>query len=128
VLPEFHIEGRISFLFDTGADISLLMPADWMRLGVQFADLTGATTIHGLGGPVHCGTAQCIVMFTDPGKTIFYHVISIAIAPPEPSYLTMPSILGRDVFDGWEVFLSPTRKVFDVKIVNATADSPIVPN
>ena len=53
-LPRLNLSGDVSFLLDTGADASILMPADARRLGVPFNQLEGDNECGGLGGTVHC--------------------------------------------------------------------------
>jgi hypothetical protein len=49
-LPRLGIRGILWLLIDTGADVTVLMPADSLRLGVDFRLLTNLTTIQGIGG------------------------------------------------------------------------------
>ena len=48
-LPRLGIDGNISFLLDTGADSSILMPGDALRLKVPYDQLTGDSPAVGLG-------------------------------------------------------------------------------
>lgn len=51
--PRLNLRGLVSFLVDTGADGTVLMPTDSRKLGIDFASLRDPTTPEGLGGPAH---------------------------------------------------------------------------
>jgi len=48
--PRLGIAGDISFLMDTGADTSVIMPIDSGRMGVDVNQLTTTTESYGIGG------------------------------------------------------------------------------
>ncbi len=41
-IPRFNVEGEVTFLLDTGADRTMLMPADAFMLGIPLEHLIGA--------------------------------------------------------------------------------------
>ena len=49
-MPRLGLNGNISFIFDTGADTSLLMPLDAWRIGVNYAELHVSEQSLGIGG------------------------------------------------------------------------------
>ena len=50
ILPRLNVQGEVSFLMDTGADSSVLMPGDAGRLSVPFDQLRGSRECEGVGG------------------------------------------------------------------------------
>src|SRR5437870_2566243 len=69
-LPRLGIQGSISFLLDTGADYSMLMPADAVRLGVPFDQLQGDSQPAGIGGSIHCFVEPAILVFTETKRAL----------------------------------------------------------
>lgn len=53
ILPRLGIRSDISWCVDTGADRSLLLPADGTRMGIDYSKLTGEIPSVGIGGVVH---------------------------------------------------------------------------
>jgi hypothetical protein len=49
--PRLKRRGLVSFLVDTGADGTVLMPADSKKLGIDFKSLKNPTTSQGIGIP-----------------------------------------------------------------------------
>lgn len=49
-IPRFQIIGDISFLLDTGADKTALMPLDAGRIGIDYNQLTNKNSAVGIGG------------------------------------------------------------------------------
>ena len=107
-LKRHNIEGMVSFLVDTGADVTTIMPKDAQKMGIDYSRLGMADTVEGVGGPAKCYDAAAIVSFlNDDGESI-EHRIFVEIIEPDPRgpNLNLPSLLGRDVINEY-------RMVFD---------------
>src|SRR5258708_981546 len=92
-LPDFKADGVIPFLIDTGADCSLLMPADAKRLGIDHSKLAYNSQSTGVGGDCkeHLARAKLIVS----EETIAHgYVLTLAIAEALPELEEAPSLLG----------------------------------
>ena len=50
MLPRLGKNGNVSFIFDTGADTSLLMPLDGQRMGIDYGRFQKEGTSLGIGG------------------------------------------------------------------------------
>ena len=50
LLPRLGLSGNVSFIFDTGADTSLLMPLDAQRMGIDYGLLGNELSTLGIGG------------------------------------------------------------------------------
>ena len=96
-LPRLQIAGDVSFLVDTGADKTILMPSDARKLGVQFDDLSGDSECAGLGGVVHCYVERAVMAFSEPKVMLYAYDIEIDIMQDDPDMETVPSLLGRDI-------------------------------
>jgi Aspartyl protease len=49
-IPSLGVSGPVSFLMDTGADKTVIMPADSKRLGINYRNLRQASESIGIGG------------------------------------------------------------------------------
>jgi hypothetical protein len=67
--PRLKVHGDVSFLLDTGADHSVLMPSDAIRLNVPFDNLRGDMPATGVGGEMHFYQESALLVFSDPGST-----------------------------------------------------------
>src|SRR5258708_14388961 len=92
-LPRLQVSGNISFLVDTGADQSMLMPADSVRLRVPFDRLTGDSETFGIGGSVHSYVEEAIVIFSDPNVALHGYNIQLDIMAPDPAMMDCRSLL-----------------------------------
>ncbi len=107
ILPRLSIQGDISFLVDTGADCSMVMPSDAKRLGVPYELLQGDRECGGIGGTAHSFVERAILVFTDPQVMLYAYDLEIDIMPDDGEMEEVPSLLGRDVIDRWRVTYDP---------------------
>ena len=134
ILPRLNIQGNISFLMDTGADSSVVMPGDAKRLGVLYDTLEGDRECSGIGGTVHSFVEQAILVFTDPNVMLYGYDLQIDIMPDGPEMDEVPSLLGRDVLDRWRITYDPLgtglrakARTSDITISLATVTGEINP-
>jgi hypothetical protein len=119
VLPRLNIAGDVSFLVDTGADTSVLHPADAMRMRIDFGDLTGDISSVGVGGTCHHFSEEAALVFAERRRVVHFYFIELAIAPPDPGMEELPSLLGRDILDRWRMTYSPSNKYLGFKVLSA---------
>ncbi len=112
-IPRLRLNGLVSFLVDTGADGTILMPADSRKLSVNFRMLRNPTTSEGIGGPAKGYNEQMIFSFSDR-KFVYSYLFDVEIASPTPHNHRFPSLLGRDILDQWRLVIerSKGRAVF----------------
>lgn len=127
ILPGLKISGDISFLIDTGADRSLLHPDDGIRLGIDYAKLTGNAESVGTGGICHYFVEPAWIVFSEPKRFLYVHIIDLAISPPAPERMQLPSLLGRDILDRWRMIYHPTKKRLTFEVISADVTVPIPP-
>lgn len=96
---------EVSFLIDTGADRTLLSPAEGarlcQRLGIDILSLPFGQPIGGVGGETQ-------TRMIDATLSIGEQLISIALSlvePPPGYFPTMPSLLGRDILYELSLFM-----------------------
>jgi predicted aspartyl protease len=106
-LPRLGISGDVSFLLDTGADSSILMPGDARRLGVDFSRLSGSRDCVGIGGIASCFVEPALMVFNDPGVALYVYELDLDIMRDDPNIQDVHSLLGRDVLDQWRILYDP---------------------
>ena len=125
VIPRLNLHGDVSFLIDTGADTSALMPADALRIGLPYAGLTNEREAVGVGGISRSFAEQALVAFTDPGKSLFIYRIEIVIPVATPELQRLPSLLGRDILNQWSMSYNPSRGRLACRVVSADYTLPV---
>lgn len=123
--PRLKIQGDISFLLDTGADSSMLMPADAIRIGIPFDQLEGDIEAAGIGGTVHCYPERAVLVFTEPNIAVHaYDIPELSIMQNDPTLLDLPSILGN-VLDQWRITYDPQSTGLRARVRSADLTIPI---
>lgn len=107
-IPTLGIVTNISFLVDTGADTTCLMPMDALKASLDYSALTNATTSVGVGGAANNFTEPAFVVFNNEGVLIIYK-LQLTIFPPGPNIMDVPSLLGRDVIDRFNMVYAPSN-------------------
>ena len=125
ILPNLNIRGDISFLVDTGSDQCLLLPADVVRMRIDYGQLTGDEESVGTGGTSHNFVESAIVVFSEPGRFLHVYFIDLLIAPYDPDIIDLPSLLGRNILDRWRMIYNPLRKRLVFTVISADATIPI---
>jgi predicted aspartyl protease len=97
-LPRLNIRGYVSFLVDTGASGSVLMPPDSKKLGVRFSRLINPMKSHGIGGFSDGFNEIAVLGFSD-GHHVYGFEIELEIAEPTRDNKDLPSLLGRDMLN-----------------------------
>ena len=119
LIPRLRIASKVSFLVDTGADSTTLLPADASRMGVKYEDLIqGRHLMIGIGGTAPYYTEESIVIFDDPANFYLYK-IDLQIVAPDEHVNRLPSLLGRDILNKWQMVYSPTDDSLTFQVKNA---------
>jgi hypothetical protein len=100
-LPRLGIFGDISFIVDTGADKSVLMPLDGSRMSLDYGKLGPTVETVGIGGLSKDFIEPAVLAFVDPGNWLYVYSFQIHISPPNPQIGNIPSLLGRDILNQW---------------------------
>ena len=91
-IPSLSIEGSVSFLIDTGADCTVLMQLDQVRLGVDLSKLSETRESTGIGGVVRDFVVPAAIFFST-GQDVHAYSIELRIARPREELRTTPSLL-----------------------------------
>ena len=127
IFPNLKIRSDISFLVDTGADRSLLLPNDGMRIGIDYTKLTGDAESIGVGGVCHNFVEPALIVFSEPRRFLYVYSIDLVIAPPAPDIMDPPSLLGRDILNQWRMIYDPTKNRLTFHVVSADVVLPLSP-
>ena len=125
LFPNLGLSGDISFIYDTGADTSILMPIDALRLGVDYLSLTEGEKCYGIGGESEQFVEPAMLVFTDPGVCLHVYFLDLSIAAPNPEISDFPSLLGRDVIDNWAVTYNKHNAGLTADVVNSDMQLPL---
>ena len=110
--PRLDIRGYVSFLLDTGASGTVLMPADTRKMSIGFGLLRNPKISRTVGGLAKGYMEEAVVAFLDKDtKNIYAYEIEIQIFEPTANNATLPSLLGRDVLNAWRMVIDyPGKK------------------
>ena len=120
VLPRLHISGPVDFLFDTGADVTMLHPSDGLMMRLDYNHLNGKVPMTGLGARTLNYQEQAFVIFADISATkkvrLPGYKIDILIPKPTTNNKALPSLLGRDISNRWHIDIDQSRNyiLFDI--------------
>lgn len=70
LLPRLNLAANLSFLVDTGADASTLMPADGLTIGIDYQTLINPTDVGGIGGSASCFQEDVVIAFFESNKNL----------------------------------------------------------
>ena len=105
LLPGLH-SGNVPFLFDTGADHTVLMPKDAAILGVDYDGLPDPDETLGVGGTAEISQEDVDIVFADSEVRVVYVYrmpVRILLPSGNPSEMRLPSLLGRDIINRWRI-------------------------
>jgi hypothetical protein len=109
-LSRFDTNAGISFLVDTGADRTVIMPDDGrLLLGLDYSKLTGVHPSVGIGGTVEHFSEEAVLVFTEPGVAVHFYQVEVLISPLSPELSGVPSLLGRDILNNWKMVDAPNQ-------------------
>jgi hypothetical protein len=112
--PRLQLWGYVSFLADTGASGTVLMPLDSKKLAINFNQLKNRKSSRTVGGPADGYMERGVLGFLDEHiHKIYAYEIEIQIFTPTRDNATLPSLLGRDVLNQWRVVIDFQNKAFE---------------
>ena len=117
-IPRLGIAGSVSFIFDTGADSSILMPADAANLGVDPGTLADPVESFGIGGSAPTSVEPAHFAFAD-GDAIYGYDIQLLVHLPTDNAMRVPSLLGRDVIDRWRVTYDKPAGMLAAEVISS---------
>ena len=120
LIPRLGLRSNISFLLDTGADTTTLMPADARTMGVDYPRLTPSKLPSiGIGGSAKTYTEHALVLFTGSTGTHYAYRVKLVIVEPDQSIMKIPSLLGRDVLSQCRINCSYLESRLTLEVLQA---------
>ncbi len=109
-LPGLNASGRVTFLVDTGADTTLLLPSGLDLLGINYANLPGRPDQSAsIGGVVPAKKVPAVISFTGDRQNLYVYRMDISVLEPRAELNEWPSLLGIDLLRNWRMRYSPSR-------------------
>lgn len=125
LIPRLKINGHVSFLVDTGADTTTLMPMDGAWLGLDYSKLRNAAKAIGVGGLATLYKEPAFLVFSEPRTKNYLYSIDISVLEPKPATSKTPSLLGRDILNRWRMSYNATTKRLFFKVLSADATQAV---
>ena len=120
VIPSLDLQGKVSFLLDTGSKVTVLAPADAKRMRLDYGPLTESDdALHGIGGSARIYETNAIVVFDGLQKITYSFVIQLAILHPSETTIRLPSILGRDILNRCRIRCSFPEQRLELDVIHA---------
>lgn len=123
-LPRLGISSPVDFLFDTGADVTLLMADDVAGLRVDASRLSGEGRSVGVGGLSQTFSEPALLAFTGSDGRLYGYRLTLRIAPPGSEIGGLPSLLGRDITDRWSIRYAPRLSLLEADVLDADGVMP----
>ena len=120
LLPRLGKRGNVSFIFDTGADTSLLMPLDGQRMGVDYEAFEEEGVSLGIGG-VSANYIESAYLVFVGDEALYGYEIKLRVCKPSDDLMTVPSLLGRDIIDRWRVTYDKPAQELLAEVISADA-------
>jgi hypothetical protein len=107
--PRLKLRGLVSFLVDTGATVTVLMPSDSRKLGIDFISLRNPTTNEGIGGIAKAFKERAVLSFSDR-RYVYSYLVTVRISAPTSLNHKFPSLLGRDIIRSGRLIMDCTKR------------------
>ena len=120
LLPRLGWSGNVSFIFDTGADTSLLMPLDAQRMGIDYSMLDNEVSALGIGGASENFVEPAYLAFVDD-EALYGYEIELHICKPADELMSVPSLLGRDIINRWRVTYDKSASELLAEVISSDA-------
>ena len=114
--PRFRKDTHVSFVVD--ADQSLLSEWDATnKLGIDYDHLNGYTRCEGVGGSLGVYPEDAMLIFEDrKGRRLAFNVEINVAEQKLDAGLQLPSLLGRDILDEFQLMIDRKRDILRLSI------------
>jgi gag-polyprotein putative aspartyl protease len=110
VVPPAGVIQVVTFLIDTGAVSTIIMPNDASRLQVDFGGSPAPRPLEIGGGSLEGNAIKISIRLVDSGTVHTYHVDAYII-DPRRYRLPYPSILGQRAWSRWRMIIDSSVEI-----------------
>ena len=121
ILPRLKISSGVSFIVDTGADQTVLMPLDAVRLGIDYGKLRKGQPLFGVGGRCESYRESALIVFSENNRRLFLYEINIGIVDRKEEFMRTRSLLGRDILYRLRMDYNASKGIITFKAVSFDA-------
>jgi len=129
ILPRLKVRSGVSFIVDTGADMTVLMPADAIKMGVNYKKLRPGKKLTGVGGNCKSFSEKAILVLSDGDrKIVFAYDIDMQIVDTQAAITKSgycPSLLGRNVLDRLRISYDAQKRKIRFSLISADLIIPL---
>ena len=123
-IPSQDISAELSFLLDTGADTSYLMPGDAKEIGLDRSILSDGYFAKGIGGEMKSYRLPALLVFEDD-ENVYVYEVDLGVAAEADGLIDTPSLLGRDVINQWDLRYNRSASVIAADPQHASVRMPL---
>ena len=124
VIPRLRVDHWMYFLMDTGAERTCLHFGDVDRARIPVDRLGGVLQSRGIGGLWAYYREPALLSLDDQSYTRVYRV-ELLIATQDEAISTLPSLLGRDVINQWNINYDPANATLECLVRSADYTLPV---
>ncbi|MYE23910.1 MAG: hypothetical protein F4Y01_08215 [Gammaproteobacteria bacterium] len=118
-IPKLAVVRELSFVFDTGADGTTLMPTDAVAMGIDYGALSRGFQSVGVGGTATTYQEPALLAFlSEDGRTAYGYRFALSIVAPSRDAWGIPSLLGRDIIDRCRVTYDRSQSELTGEVVS----------
>ncbi len=115
----------VRFLMDTGADATLVQPVDYEPSGLRYRVFDGfplAKSTRGFGGKIGARSVPAALYLRHEDGHYDRISLTVDVARPTEKSEGLPSVLGRDVLDLYELIMDRSRGVITLEPAQGPTD------
>lgn len=128
-LPSLDFSATLDFHIDTGAIRTTIAPTDGARNRLDYSRLQGPTEeLYGFAGRDDVFLEEARLIFFGDDRVYFYGLVVAVMKMPsgvDDDAWNLPSVLGRDVLNNWQMLYSPGEQTLDLTVIHADSDMSI---
>lgn len=128
-LPSLGFSATLDFHIDTGAIRTTLAPMDGARNRLDYSLVQGPTEeLYGFAGRDDVYLQQARLIFIGDERVYFYELVVGVMKKPsevDDAAWNLPSVLGRDVLNNWQMVYTPSNQTLDLTVIDADNDLSI---
>ncbi len=128
-LPSLDFSATLDFHIDTGAVLTTLAPIDGDNNRLDYSRVQGPTEeLYGFAGHGEVFLEQARLVFFG-NERVYFHDLTVGVmkrpSEVDDAAWNLPSVLGRDVLNNWQMLYNPSDQTLDITIIRSDNDLSI---